>query len=264
MKALDEKRRNSGKFQRHRSMPETLSGPNGGESIAELHRTPSKSSILRYSADDLDHMHEQESQLSEHESENFDNLTGTTSSSSRDMRQEAGIFLDKHTYEQLLSAKDRYEYLQSKLEEKNADFWRLKKNLETMRVEYTLCKDKLKQLTQNQRISATLGNSNMGARTSLHSLLYPHETIEKSTQTENILTPSPVAPLANGNEMFATPLTPESNNNSFDHAAVGMLAPAALKVHKTVATIQPLSLNFSNLMDQDNSRECSINNTMGK
>lgn len=271
MKAQDEKRRStSGKFQRHRSMPETLSAPRSEESVPELRNAPKKRYIMRHSTNDLDHLHEQESVNSDHDTENFDNITATTSSSSRELGQDAGIYLDKQTYEQLLNDKERCEYLQTKMEEKNAENWRLKQNLDTMRIEYTMCKDKLKQLNQQQRMSGSFGlASGVGTvgRTSLQCLLSHQETHDRATQTESVLTPSPVpplAPLVNRTEMFNTPLTPDSNNNSFDHAAVGVMAPAALKVHKTIATIQPLSLNFSNLMEQDNSRDGSINNTMGK
>ncbi|XP_013111924.1 protein swallow [Stomoxys calcitrans] len=265
MKAQDEKRRNSHKFQRHRSMPETLSGPRSIESVPELRNSSKRRGILRHSTNDLDDMRDQESVISDHDTENFDNITATTSSSSRELgQQDAGIYLDKLTYDQLLSDKERCEYLETKMEEKKAENWRLKQNLDTMRIEYTLCKDKLKQINQNQRLSGQFGiMGNALGRSSLQSLFHQQETAEKGTQTENMLTPSPVPPLLNRPEMFDTPLTLDSNNNSMDNAAVGALAPAPIKVAKTIATIQPLSLNFSTIMEQDNSRgECSINNTM--
>lgn len=282
MKAQD-KKRNSGKFQRHRSMPETLSVLSSGPKSLEteqgpLRNVPPKRGILRHSTNDLDQIHdEHESAISDHDTENFDNITGTTSSSSREMIQDAGIYLDRQTYEQLLSDRDRGEYLQSMMDEKKAEIWRLKQNLENMRIEYTMCKDKLRQMNQAQRMSLGGGiGGGMGlgsyglnsvtnvSRTSLQCLLAQQETHDKATQTETMLTPSPVPSLAvpNRAEMFDTPLTPDSNNNSFDHNAVGVMAPAHLKVPKTIATIQPLSLNFSNLLEQDNSRE-SCNNTMG-
>ncbi|XP_061386094.1 protein swallow [Musca vetustissima] len=281
IKAQDEKRR-SGKFQRHRSMPETLSGPKSVESAADgIRNVPQKRGILRHSTNDLDDIRDHESAISDHDTENFDNITGTTTtstSSSRDIIQDAGIYLDKQTYEQLLSDRERGEYLQSMMDEKKAEIWRLKQNLDTMRIEYTMCKDKLKQLNQTQRMS--LGGGGTGglggpyglnsitnvSRNSLQCLLSQQQEFhDKATQTENLLTPSPVPPLmlANRTEMFDTPLTPDSNNNSCDHNAIGVMAPAHLKVPKNIATIQPLSLNFSNLLEQDNSRDCSINNTMG-
>uniref|UniRef100_A0A1I8MS26 Protein swallow n=1 Tax=Musca domestica TaxID=7370 RepID=A0A1I8MS26_MUSDO len=271
IKAQDEKRR-SGKFQRHRSMPETLSGHKSVESVQGLRNVPQKRGILRHSTNDLDHIHDHESAISDHDTENFDNITGTTttSSSSREIQQDAGIYLDKQTYEQLLSDRERGEYLQSMMDEKKAEIWRLKQNLDTMRIEYTMCKDKLKQMNQTHRLSlggmGGGGGAGVGfglnamtsvSRNSLQCLLAQQETHDKATQTENLLTPSPVPPL------FDTPLTPDPNNNSFDHNAVGVMAPAHLKVPKNIATIQPLSLNFSNLLEQDNSRDCSINNTMG-
>lgn len=262
IKAQDEKRRNSGKFQRHRSMPETL---HGTETTApELNNASKTRGLLRRSANDLDRINDLQS---DHDTDNFDNLTATTSSlSTRDLGSDAGIFVDKQTYEQLLSDRERKDYLQTKLEEKNAENWRLKQNLDTMRIEYSMCKDKLKQQAQAQRFSGSFGSINAVAtlgRTSLQNFLYPQETEEKSTQTDRILTPPLNKP---GNDMFATPLTPDSNNNSFDHAAVGIFAPAPHKVLKSVATIQPLSLNFSNLVEQDSHdfNSSNINTTMGE
>ncbi|KAI8122245.1 hypothetical protein FF38_07668 [Lucilia cuprina] len=262
IKAQDEKRRNSGKFQRHRSMPDTLHGTE--KARTDLNNDSKIHNELRRSTNDLDRICDQS------DTEIYDNLTATTSSlSNRDLGSDAGILLDKQTYEQLLSDKERKDYLQTKLEEKNAENCRLKQNLDTMRIEYSMCKDKLKQQTQAQRFSGSFGSINAAAslgRTSLQCLLYPPESRDKSTQTDRMLTPSPVPPLAKqANDIFATPLTPDSNNNSFDHAAVGMLAPAAHKVSKTVATIQPLSLNFSNLLEQESRdfNSSNINTTMG-
>ncbi|XP_065361021.1 protein swallow [Calliphora vicina] len=269
IKAQDKKRRNSGKFQRHRSMPETLHGTE--TTVPELNNDSKIHGVLHHSTNDLDRIHDPHNDLqSDPDTEIYDNLTTTTSSlSTRDLGSDAGILLDKQTFEQLLSDKERKDYLQTKLEEKNAENCRLKLNLEKMRIEYSDCKDKLKQI-QTQRFTGSFGSINAVAnslgRTSLHSLLYPQESREKSTQTDRILTPSPVPPLnKQNNDMFATPLTPDSNNNSFDHAAVGMLAPAAHKVSKCVATIQPLSLNFSNLVEQDSRdfNSSNINTTMG-
>lgn len=267
IKAEDKKRRSSGKFQRHSSMPETLHGTE--TTIPELRNA---AGILRHSINDLDRMHDGDNHelQSDHELENYDNLTATTSSSStRDLGPDAGIFLDKHTYEQLLYRRD---YLQTMLEEKNAENWRLKQNLEKMRIDYTMCKDKLnQQISQPQRLSgscSSIGGTASLGRNSLQCLLYAQETKEKSTQTERLLTPSPAPPaLLNTNSvMFATPLTPDSNNNSFDHAAVGMMAPAAHKVPKHIATIQPLSINFSNIAEQDSRdfNSSNIDNTMGE
>lgn len=264
IKAQDKKRRSTGVFQRHRSMPETLHGPES--TIPKLHNTSKMGSILCRSTNDLDHMHELQD---DNELDNFENLTATTSSSStREFGPDAGIFLDKLTYEQLLNDKERMDYLETKLQEKNADYCRLKQNLDTMRIEYTMCKDKLKQQTQSQRFSGSFGSISAAAalgRNSLQCLLYPQEAKEKSTQTERLLTPSPAPHLMQRNvETYATPLTPESNS-SFDHAAMGIMAPAAHKATKTIATIQPLSLNFSNLVEQDSRdfNSSNINNTIG-
>ncbi|KAM7358840.1 swallow [Cochliomyia hominivorax] len=263
IKAQDEKRRNSVKFQRHRSMPETL---HGTETASQLHQNDSnKHSILSQSTNDLDRIQDH------HNTENYDNLTTTTSSlSTRDLASDAGgIVLDHQTYDQLINDRERKDYLETKLDMKNEENWRLKKNLDTMRIEYSLCKEKLKQQSLMQRNSGSFGSINATAtlgRTCLQCLLYPKETKEKATQTDGLLTPSPVPPLNKaGNEMFATPLTPTSQNNSFDHAAVGMLAPVGQKISKSVATIQPLSLNFSNLVEQDNREfnSSNINTTIG-
>ncbi|XP_075162265.1 swallow [Haematobia irritans] len=276
MKAQDEKRRRSSKFQRHRSMPETLSGPRSIEHVPQIRNTPPKRGILRHSTNDLDDMREQESILSDHDTENFDNITATTSSSSRDSaQQDAGIYLDKDTYEKLLNDRERCEYLETKMEEEKAAYWRVKHNLDTMRIEYTMGMDKLKrQLEQTQRMSGRfsiggmMGNS-LG-RSSLPSLSDGHpNTMDKGTQTDSLLTPSPMPSSHNRHELSIPGcLTPDSNNNSFDNAAVGVLAPAHPRIPKSIAaiqpTIQPLSLNFSNIMEQDNSRgEANINNTMG-
>lgn len=244
-------------------MPETL---HGTETTNELNdNDSSKHSVLRHSTNDLDRMQ------GDHNTETYDNLTATTSSlSNRDLGSDAGIYLDHQTYDQLMNDRERKEYLETKLDEKNVENWRLKKNLDTMRIEFSLCKEKLKQQNQVQRYSGSFGSINATAslgRTCLQCLLYPRETKEKSTQTDRLLTPSPVPPLTKGvNDMFATPLTPNSNNTSFDHAAVGMLAPAAHKVSKSVATIQPLSLNFSNVLESENRdfNSSNINTTIGK
>lgn len=254
IKAQDKKKRDTGVFQRHRSLPETLYGPEGN--ARELSNDSKKGNNLHHSISDLDRMND---------TENHDNTTATTSSllSTKDLKANTGVFLDKETYEQFLNNKDLIDYLKSKLEEKNAENWRLKQNLDTVRIEFTICKDKLKQQNQPQRFSGSFGNINNAAnvlgKTSMQSLLYTRETKEKAVQTEKILNKET-------NEMFATPLTPDSNNNSVDHAAIGKNAPAAMKISKSVATIQPISLNFSNLAEQD-SRDLnisSINNTMGK
>lgn len=277
IKALDEKRRKPRNFQRHRSMPETL-GIDNSAALNDLAAAGNKKcGLLRHSTNDLSDLHH-----SDAETENFDNFTTTTTSSASSTReaimmigrQDAGIFVDKPTYEDLVNSKLRCDYLQSKLDEKNAEMWRLKQNLDTMRIDYTLCKDKLKQNQNMQRLSGSFGSfANVGTlgRSSLQSLLYAEAAgnednrREKSTQTVTMLTPSPVLPSSNGNGIYAaTPLTPESHNNSMDNAALGILAPVVFKQAKTIATIQPISLNFSNLAEQDSREYSHNNNTMGK
>ncbi|TMW48140.1 hypothetical protein DOY81_006773 [Sarcophaga bullata] len=261
IKALDKKKRDSENFQRHHSLPETLYGTN--RNAQELNENCNKHNNLHYSENDLDRLNN---------TENYDTTTTATTSSSlssKALKTDTGVFLDKETYEQFLNNRDLVDYLRSKLEEKNAENWRLKQNLDTVRIEFTICKDKLKQQSQAQRFSDSFGNINTAAgvlgRTSLQSQLYTRDTKEQAVQTDEILSTSPLSPQKKKtDEMFATPLTPDSYNNSLDHAAIGKLAPAPMKISKSVATIQPISLNFSNLAEQD-SRDfssSSINNTM--
>ncbi|XP_067613169.1 protein swallow [Eurosta solidaginis] len=180
--------------------------------------------------------------------------------------------IDKKTLALLLDERDRLlsynDYQQLKLDEKQSEITRLRKNVDFLRVRLSNAEDQLKRNSYGRSMTLTGGTIGgvFGAgysRHSLQGLLYCAAKSSKATQTDKLqLTPTPVHPptpppppppsplpldlgLPKKNVvplLYVTPDTPDANNNMNVEGAVA--CPA--RNIKTVATIQPMALNFSN------------------
>uniref|UniRef100_A0A1A9WSP8 Uncharacterized protein n=1 Tax=Glossina brevipalpis TaxID=37001 RepID=A0A1A9WSP8_9MUSC len=233
--AHGKRQRHSDEFIRCRSLPETLIDKR------ELHSntisTEQKFVFLRQKTDDSNNNNTPNQKVES----NFEPL----------------INIDQDTYTQLLSEKERNDYLQEKLDEKNTDILRLKKNIDYMRFELAQCKDKLQQTTTKLHDAKILSSSYrsvsvLGMQTK-QSWRDSSLKFNKSTQTDitSSSSPMPHVRLA-ANAIFNSSITPDCNNNSFDYKRVGVRAPVAVKKPRTkTTTIQPISLNFSNTNKQE-------------
>ncbi|KAL9902667.1 swallow isoform 1-T1 [Glossina fuscipes fuscipes] len=228
MRVQDEKRRNSQQFLRYRSLPETLG--ESREQNLNIINTSEKIAFLRHNGEDANNRIDQKSESA----------------------SESLIHVGKDTYAQLLSDKERNDYLQSKLEEKNNENWQLKKNIDTMRIELTQCKDKLQQIKKLQK-QQTLSDSYgclLGTE-KRQSWQYRSGKFTKATQTDLHLSPSTALRLRLTKDILNTSTTPDSNNNNFDYESLGVRAPLVVKMPKIVTTIQPISLNFSSATERE-------------
>ncbi|XP_030386571.1 protein swallow [Scaptodrosophila lebanonensis] len=222
IQAQDQKRRTKpNTFQRHRSMPETLTPK---AMPREVH----------YSAEEL--RTAKESSSTNNNSSEGDAQTSTD----RD-----------ESYERLLNEKDRMqsynEYLQAQLHKELDEKILLRRNFEAVRIE--LDDHKLMLKRQNCVNYARGGQQ----RHSLGSLIYCPVSIEKSTQTEHISMPGQLPSLPETLPPSAKNLTFDSSGLSAGSSEVALLSvgPAPNNNNnnanrKTNANIQPLALNFSN------------------
>uniref|UniRef100_A0A1A9UFT6 Protein swallow n=1 Tax=Glossina austeni TaxID=7395 RepID=A0A1A9UFT6_GLOAU len=226
MKVQDAKRRNSQQFLRYRSLPETLG--ESREQHLNIINTSQKFMFPRHNAGDANN---RPAQKNESASESLKHV-------------------DKDTYAQLLSDKERNDYLQSKLDEKNAENWRLKRNIDYMRFELTQCKDKLQQTTvklQNaQALPDSYGRVSALGMEKRQLWQCRSDKFTKATQTDLPLSPS---------------TTPDSNNNGYDYKGLGVRAPLVVKMPKIVTTIQPISLNFGSATEREK-HDHDLNTTM--
>ncbi|XP_014094518.3 protein swallow [Bactrocera oleae] len=179
--------------------------------------------------------------------------------------------VNKATYALLLDERDRLQsyndYQQLKLDEKQSEITRLRQNVDFLRVRLSTAEDQLKRnvsgrYTMNGMTSGSFGYSQPSTsgmsywgtgRQSLQGLLYCAAKTTKATQTEfEYHSPPPPPPPSpsplhvglphNELQSFVTPDTPDANNN---HCVEGTLEGCERNV-KSVAAIQPMSLNFSN------------------
>uniref|UniRef100_A0A034VSX9 Protein swallow n=1 Tax=Bactrocera dorsalis TaxID=27457 RepID=A0A034VSX9_BACDO len=182
--------------------------------------------------------------------------------------------VDKATYALLLDERDRLQsyndYQQLKLDEKQSEITRLRQNVDFLRVRLSTAEDQLKRNvsgrhTLNGMTSGPLGYSHSSTsgmpywgtgRQSLQGLLYCATKTTKGTQTEfehhsppppPPPSPSPLHVGIPNNEMhiFVTPDSPDANNNQ---CVEGTLEACERNI-KSVAAIQPMSLNFCNYTD---------------
>lgn len=249
MKVEDQKYRQA-KFQRHSSLPNAFGSGQplmiGGNQHHPIH----------FSADELDRMNESTSD-GDGEADSSKNTTAatTTSSSSggggttttttttnNSSTNNGGGSDDKSALmQQIINENERIQsqndYLQTRLDDKITENMRLKRNVDFMRIELTNCKDKLKQSSSASVTSLGVG---MVSRLPLQMLVNNTSMCVKGTQTD-LKTP----PLAQQSSLYITPDTPDANNNTMYDSGSN-----TGKAGKTVATIQPLSLNFSNITEQ--------------
>ncbi|XP_034483205.1 protein swallow-like isoform X2 [Drosophila innubila] len=212
----------SGAFQRHRSMPESL--------------TP------RGNAEDQQKLDESLSTANSSET--------NTNSNSRD-----------ESYERLLSEKDwRIDHLESKLFKKFEENIQLRKNFEAARNYFEAARKDLTECQEKLKRQAAGGNGALGH--SLHSLMYyptlPHpserERVAKATQTDlaHMLHLSDLSDMP----AIAANATPHPNANLNDitydsrdgSIEIPLLSvrPEPNKSTKMSGHLQPLLLNFSN------------------
>lgn len=243
MRDQDEKRRNSQQFLRYRSLPETLG--ESREQHLNIINTSQKFVFLHHNADDTNN---RPAQKNESASESLKHV-------------------GKDSYAQLLSDKERNDYLQSKLDEKNTENWRLKRNIDYMRFELTQCKDKLQQTTMKLQNAQALPDSygRVNALGMQKRQLWQCRSIKftKATQTDLPLSPSAALRLRLTKEILNTSTTPDSNNNGYDYKGLGVRAPLIVKMPKIVTTIQPISLNFSSATEREQHNH-DLNTTMSK
>lgn len=264
MKAEDEKRK---KFQRHRSMPENLT--------ANLDAFTNTNSNLRHSCDELNKLNQ--SMLSDVDcNELEENLAATVSSTSatssnstvpvtsslvitasnssnssvsHNTSSNHSSCIDKQMYVQLLHENERIQsysdFIQSKLDDKNAENLRLKRNMEYLRIELSNCKDKMKKQSlplgssMGGGISSSLYGSHsinrLSSASSLQSVHYtPITKINRATQTE-FATP---VQMPQAITIFVTPDTPTAKrqNQLFGNTM-------------QKSQVKPMVLNFSNMAD---------------
>lgn len=288
MKAEELKRRRQAQFERHRSMPDTLSG-----SSALLIADEKNLAKLCFSTDELQHRgrgdgffesnsedgdegdiesaantsaatnnhnddhtnnsnnnHKNNSSDSSNPKNNDNNNINSNSAGSQEISSGASASdsIDKEIYTQLLHENERIqsysEHLQMKLDEKTGENMRLKRNIDYLRIELTNCQDKLKQKERlanpsNLILPSAMINCQPGR-------------ISKATQTAYLKTPSP-QPTTTA-DVFITPDTPDSgrNNNNITRTIFDDYSNSGANNVKSVATIQPLSLNYSHVMEPSN------------
>ncbi|CAD7006217.1 unnamed protein product [Ceratitis capitata] len=188
-----------------------------------------------------------------------------------------GGSIDINTYTMLLGERDRLQsyndYQQLKLDEKQSEITRLRQNVDFLRVRLSTAEDQLKR-TQSERQSfngwtngsmgysqsSTTGMPYWGAGRQTQQVLLK-KTSDSATQTELERCKSPPPPpppsptplhIALPKEelqFYATPETPDANNN---HCAADGTLEGYGRNMRCVAAIQPMSLNFGKYMAVNN------------
>uniref|UniRef100_A0A0A1XSJ4 Protein swallow n=1 Tax=Zeugodacus cucurbitae TaxID=28588 RepID=A0A0A1XSJ4_ZEUCU len=182
--------------------------------------------------------------------------------------------VDKATYALLLNERDRLQsyndHQQMILDEKQSEIIRLRHNVDVLRVQLSTIEDQLKRNGSGRQgltgmTSGSFGHSQSvtngmpywaTGRQSLQGLLYCASKTTKATQTEFARhTPPPPPPPSpsplhlglphNEQHLFVTPEMSDDNNN---HCVDGTTETTERNM-KSVAAIQPMSLNFSNYTD---------------
>lgn len=80
-----------------------------------------------------------------------DNNNNNNNKAEANIEKESSIYVNKEFYEQLIGFKEQNEVLQSRLEQRSLENFRLKQNLDTLRLELTNCSDELKATKREQR-----------------------------------------------------------------------------------------------------------------